>query len=383
MQFDHLKRRRELIMMLGGMAASSVACPFAVRAQRGERMRQVGLREGHTANDPVVKMKIDRFVSGEMSRQKIPGMAIAVVKNGEAVVAKGYGFANLEHQVPVTTHSIFQSGSVGKQFTAAAIVHLEERGKVRLDDNIARYLPPTKARWGSITVRQLLTHTSGIPEYEDEVDWRRDYSERQLAELVGLLRRRSTPGQKFEYSNSGYLLLGILVRMITGKFHADYVRENIFEPLGMKTARIVSDADIVPNRVAGYRMSKDRILNQDWVSPTFNQTADGCVRLSLNDFLAWERGVRARALLKPESWLQIFTPVVLKSGKTHPYGFAWEIRQKNGQTVHGHDGSFQGFEAILTRYIEEELTIIALANLAEVDLAQVTQHLAELIRQER
>ena len=206
-------------------------------------------------------MNIDRFVSGEMSRQKIPGMAIAVVKNGEAVVAKGYGLANLEDQVPVTTHSIFQSGSVGKQFTAAAIVHLEEHGKLRLDDNIAGYLPPTKARWRSITVRQLLTHTSGIPEYKDEVDWRRDYSERQLAELVGLLRRRSTPGQKFEYSNSGYLLLGIIIRMITGKFHADYVRENIFKPLGMKTARIVSDADIVPNRVAGYRMSKDRILN--------------------------------------------------------------------------------------------------------------------------
>ncbi|MGC2042984.1 MAG: serine hydrolase domain-containing protein, partial [Pseudolabrys sp.] len=347
-------------MMLGGMVASSVACPFVVHAQQGERMRHVGLREGHTANDPVVKMKIDRFVSGEMSRQKIPGMAVAVVKNGEAMVAKGYGFANLEHQVPVTTHSIFQSGSVGKQFTAAAIVHLEERGKLRLDDNIARYLPPTKARWGSITVRQLLTHTSGIPEYEDEVDSRRDYSERQLTELVGLLPRRSTPGHKFEYSNSGYLLLGIIIRMITGKFHADYIRENIFEPLGMKTARIVSDADIVPNRVAGYRMSKDRILNQDWVSPTFNQTADGCYRLSLNDFLAWERGVRARALLKPESWSQIFTPVVLKSGKTHPYGFAWEIRQESGQTVHGHDGSFQGFEAILTRYIEEELTIIAL-----------------------
>ena len=358
-------------MLLGGIVASTVAWPFAVHAQQSGRMLHM------------VEMKIDRFVSGEMSRQKIPGMAVAVVKNGEAVVAKGYGFANLEHQVPVTTNSIFNSGSVGKQFTAAAIVHLEERGKLRLDDNIARYLPPTKARWGSITVRQLLTHTSGITEYEDEVDSRRDYSERRLTELVGLLPRRSTPGHKFEYSNSGYLLLGIIIRMITGKFHADYIRENIFEPLGMKTARIVSDADIVPNRVAGYRMSKDRILNQDWVSPTFNQTADGCYRLSLNDFLAWERGVRARALLKPESWSQIFTPVVLKSGKTHPYGFAWEIRQESGQTVHGHDGSFQGFEAILTRYIEEELTIIALANLAEVDLAQVTQHLAELIRQER
>src|SRR3974390_1346393 len=134
--------------------------------------------------------KIDRFVTAEMSRQKIPGMALAVIKNGEVVVAKGYGFANLEHQVPVTTHSIFQSGSIGKQFTAAAIMILEEQGKLRLEDKIAIYLPRTKARWGSITLRHVLTHTSGIPEYEDEVDDRRNYSERQLTELVGLLPRR-------------------------------------------------------------------------------------------------------------------------------------------------------------------------------------------------
>ena len=326
--------------------------------------------------------QIDQIVSAEMSQQKIPGMAVAVLKDGEVVVAKGYGFANLEHEVPAAPHSIFQSGSVGKQFTAAAIVLLEERGKLRLDDKIARYLPRTKARWGSITLRHLLTHTSGIPEYEDEIDNRRTYSERQLTELVGLLSGRSPPGHKFDYSNSGYLLLGIIIRTVTGRFHADYIRENIFEPLGMKTARIASDAEILPNRVAGYRMSNGRILNQEWVSPTFNQTADGCFYLSLNDLLAWERGVRARSLLKPESWSQIFTPLVLRSGRSHPYGFGWEITKKDGRTVHGHDGSFRGFEAILTRYIEEELTIIALANLAEVDLARVTDRIAKLVRQD-
>ena len=334
-----------------------------------------------TPGDAIPTM--DGFVTAEMSRQKIPGMAVAVVKNGEVVLAKGYGFANLEHQVPVTTHSIFQSGSIGKQFTAAAIMLLREQGKLRLDDRIASYLPRTKARWGSITLRHLLTHTSGIPEYEDEVDDRRNYSERQLTELVGLLSRKSPPGHKFEYSNSGYLLLGIVIRAVTRKFHGDYIRENIFDPLGMKTASIASDADIVPNRVAGYRVSNDRILNQDWVSPTFNQTADGCFLLSLEDFLAWERGVRARALLKPDSWSQIFAPVVLKSGKAHPYGFAWEITRNGGQTVHGHDGSFRGFEAILTRYIEDELTIIALANLADADLTRVTEHIAKLMRQVR
>ena len=327
---------------------------------------------------------IDRFVSAEMSRQKIPGMALAVVKNGEVVAARGYGFANLEHRVPVTTHSIFQAGSIGKQFTAAAIVLLEEHGKLRLDDKIARYLPRTKARWGSITVRHLLTHTSGVPEYEDEVDDRRDYSQRELIELIGLLSRRSPPGHKFEYSNSGYLLLGIIIRTVTGKLHSDYIGENIFEPLGMTTARILTDADIAPNRVAGYRMSKGGgIVNQDWVSATFNQTADGVFWLSLTDFLAWERAVRARALLKPESWSQIFTPVLLNSGENYPYGFAWEITEKDGQTVHGHDGSFRGFEAILTRYVDEELTLIALANLADVDLANITEHVAKIMCQQR
>ena len=151
----------------------------------------------------------------------------------------------------------------------------------------------------------------------------------------------------------------------------------------MMTARLLTDAETVPDRVAGYQKRTGQILRQEWMSPTFNQTADGCFLLSLEDFLAWERGVRARALLKPESWSQIFTPVVLKSGKAHPYGFALEITRKGGQTVHGHDGSLRGFEAILRRYIEEELTIIALANLAGVDLSRVIEHIAKFMRQER
>jgi CubicO group peptidase (beta-lactamase class C family) len=324
--------------------------------------------------------EIDQLVSAEMSRHQIPGMAVAVVKNGKVMTAKGYGFANLEHEAPVTTQSVFQSGSVGKQFTAVAIMLLAEQGKLRLDNQISRYLPRTKARWGSITVRHLLTHTSGIPDYEDEVDTRRDYSERELTEFIGLLPREFSPGDKFDYSNSGYLLLGVMIRTITGKFHADFIRENILEPLGMVTARIVTDEDTVPHRVAGYRVSNGQILNQEWMSATFNQTADGCFLLSVNDFLAWERAVRARALLKPESWSQIFTPVVLNSGKTHPYGFGWEFKQKDGQAVHGHDGSFRGFEAILMRYLEEDVTIVALANLADVDLTPITDSVAKLVR---
>jgi CubicO group peptidase (beta-lactamase class C family) len=157
------------------------------------------------------------------SGREFPEWSSLQSKTERSWFAKGYGFANLDAHVPATRYSIFQAGSIGKQFTVAAILLLEEHGKLRLDD---RYLPVTHASWGSITLRHLLTHTSGIPEYEGKIDDRRDYSERQLTEFVGLLSRRSTPGEKFEYSNSGYLLLGVIIRTVTGKFRADYIREH-------------------------------------------------------------------------------------------------------------------------------------------------------------
>jgi len=182
-----------------------------------------------------------------MARQKVPGVAVAVVDHEKVVKAAGYGHANVEHDVPVRPETIFQSGSLGKQFTAAAVMTLVEEGKLALDDSIAKYFPEAPEAFRPITVRHLLTHTSGIPDYtEGTIDLRRDYTEDEMARLAFGLKLEFPAGSRWNYSNTGYLLLGVLAHRASGRFYGDILRDRVFQPLGMKTARIISEEDIVP-----------------------------------------------------------------------------------------------------------------------------------------
>src|SRR5687768_16554185 len=242
----------------------------------------------------VAPARIDSVVRAEMARQKIPGVAVAVVKNGTVLVAKGYGEANVEHHVPVGPETIFQSGSVGKQFTSAAVMLLVEEGKIGLADPLTNYFPNAPERWRGITVRHLLTHTSGIPDYTNEtMDYRRDYTEGQLEQMAFALQPEFPPGSRWNYSNTGYVLLGIIIRKASGKFYGDVLHDRVFTPLGMQTARVITEEDIVPNRAAGYRMMRGELKNQEWVAPKLNTTADGSLYLSLRYYIAWDAGLRA------------------------------------------------------------------------------------------
>jgi CubicO group peptidase (beta-lactamase class C family) len=315
-----------------------------------------------------------------MARQKVPGVAVAVVRNGEALAAKGYGFANLEHRVPVTAETLFQSGSVGKQFTAALVMALVEDGLLALDEEVSKYLPGAPPAWRELRVRHLLTHTSGIPDYtRKDLDYRRDYGEEELAKVAYALPLAFAPGTRFGYSNTGYLLLGILVREVSGRFYGDLLRERIFAPLGMTTARIISEAEIVPNRAAGYRLVDGEIRNQEWVAPALNTTADGSLYLSALDLVAWERGLRERKILRPVSWEQVFTPVALASGRTYPYGFGWEVGEVAGEPLYQHGGAWQGFRAWISRYVGSDLTVGVLANLAEAEPERIASGIAAIL----
>jgi CubicO group peptidase (beta-lactamase class C family) len=323
---------------------------------------------------------VDAFVRAEIERQKVPGAAVAIVRGGEVIKAQGYGLANVEHQVPVKPETIFQSGSVGKQFTAAAVMLLVEEGKIALSDPITRFFTNTPAGWAGITVRHLLTHTSGIPDYTaGTVDYRRDYTEDELARLAFGLKLEFPPGSRWSYSNTGYVLLGIIVRKASGRFYGDILAERVFGPLGMKTARVISEEDLVPNRAAGYRLVDGRLKNQEWVAPKLNTTADGSLYLSVLDLVAWDRGLRAGAVLTPGSWQEVYTPVRLNSGRTYPYGFGWDIEETAGQKVHRHGGAWQGFKSEITRYLGSDLTIVVLANLAEADPERFTDGIAALL----
>jgi CubicO group peptidase (beta-lactamase class C family) len=324
--------------------------------------------------------RVDSFIGERMREQKIPGISLAIVKNGAIVATRGYGEANVEHHVPVTAETIFQSGSVGKQFTAAAVMLLVEEGRLALTDSITKYLPDAPASWQPIRVHHLLTHTSGIPDYAvDTFDYRHDATEDQLTRMAYALTLGFEPGAKWEYSNTGYLLLGAIIRAASGKFYGDLLAERVFRPLGMSNARVISEADIVPHRAAGYELVEGQLKNQEWVAPSLNTTADGALYLSALDMIAWDKALRAGALLEPASWQQVYTPVRLNSGETYPYGFGWSVSTRAGAPLYSHGGSWQGFRSYIARYLGADVTIILFANLAEADIGELVEGVATII----
>jgi CubicO group peptidase (beta-lactamase class C family) len=326
-----------------------------------------------------VAVKVDEFIKTEMEKQKIPGVSLAVVKDGKPLIVKGYGFANLEHQVPVKPETIFQSGSVGKQFTAMAVMILVDDGKIDLDEKIGKYLGEVPESWSNITVRHLLSHTGGMTDYPRDFDFRKDYTEDEILKRAKEIPVAFKPGEKWQYSNLGYVTLGIIIGKVSGKFYGDFLQERVFKPLGMTTARILNEADIIPNRASGYRLVKGEVKHHDWVSPTINTTADGSLYLTALDMIKWDEALASGKLLKKTSYDAMWSPVRLNDGKTYPYGFGWAVRNVNGKRVIEHGGAWQGFKAHIGRYPDNKLTVIVFANLIQTNQAKLANGVAALI----
>jgi len=297
-----------------------------------------------------------------MSTYKIPGVSLAVLRNGKIILLKSYGLANVEHQVPVKPETIFQSGSIGKQFTAAAIMILAQENKLSLDDKVSKYFPDAPASWKDITVWNLLTHTSGLGDYPPDIDLRRDYTEEQFFESFKKAPLEFAPGTNWNYSNVGYVTLGILIRKVTGKYYGDFLQERVFRPLGMTTARVISEEDIISNRASGYRLVNGELKNQEWVSPSTNSTADGSLYFSILDMAKWDAALYTDTPLTQASRNRIWTPAQLSDGTTKGYGFGWHILDLHGHRLIVHGGAWQGFKTHILRFMDTKLTIIFLTN---------------------
>jgi CubicO group peptidase (beta-lactamase class C family) len=338
----------------------------------------VGAAFGQTASSE--SDAVGRYVKAEMVRQHLPGVALLVSRNGEIVRAQGFGFSNVELQVPVKPETVFQSGSMGKEFAATAIMMLVEEGKIGLDDSITKYFPDAPASWKPVTVRHLLSHTGGFTDYPENFNFRKDYTEADLLKVVYAIPLAFPPGTNWSYSNLGYMTLGILIHRVTGTFYGDVLQSRIFQPLGMNTTRIISEADIIPNRAAGYRLVKGELKNQEWVSPVLNTTADGSLYFSILDLAKWDAALYTEKLLKRSSLEQMWTVVKLDNGKPNSgdYGFGWEIENVHGHRVVGHGGAWQGFKTHISRYVDDKLTVVVLSNLAEADPGKVAAGVAEI-----
>ena len=320
---------------------------------------------------------IDGFIRAELERQRIPGMSVAILRGDTVLLARGYGFANLEHRVPATDSTVYAVGSLSKQFTAAAIVLLSEQGRLGLDDPISRYLPEGSAVWSAVTIRHLLTHTSGVPE-DTTLDWHRDYSESELVRSAAQ-PLEFEPGVLESYSSTGYALLGVIIHRVTGVPWGDFVRDQIFRPLDMRTARVNSDTDVVPNRSAGYYFVNDTLKNPDWASPSINATADCCLSFTVLDLARWAIGLNHGKVLGRAGLEMSWTPIKLNNGGTYPYGFGWNIFEQRGYRRLGHSGAWRGFHATLQRYPEFDLTVIVLLNLGQANSEGIAVGIAGLL----
>ena len=323
------------------------------------------------------------FVQAELARQHIPGVSVGILRGDSVVLARGFGFANLELQVPASDSTVYQSGSLGKQFTAAGVMTLVRQGRLSLDDHIVRWLPEGKGVWDSITVRHLLTHTSGVAEYTDSTfNYRKDYTEDELVRFAAARPLDFAPGTRWSYSNTGYLLLGVLVHRATGRFYGDVLHDVLFAPIGMRTTRIISEADLVPNRAAGYELVKGRLRNQEWVAPSLNTTADGSLYFTVNDLLQWGKALNHGPVPAREVLAAAWSPVRLNDGGLFPYGFGWDLTDQRRHARIGHTGSWQGFKTALFRYPEFNLTVIVLANLAQAQPGAMAEAIAGILEPE-
>jgi len=275
-----------------------------------------------------------------MRRQHIPGISLAVVKNGKPLYVKSYGVATLELKVPTTPQTVYQIGSIGKQFTAVAVMMLAGEHKLDLDDPLSKYLPEVPPGWGKVTLRLMLNHQAGIPQFTTPdrqlLDLVHDYTDLELIQLASGQPLDFEPGTDVSYSDTGYVLLGFVINRVAGMFYGDFLQQRVFEPLGMRQTRIISDRDIVPNRASGYEKAESGALyNQTYVSPALNRTADGSLYSTVLDLIKWDRALYGDALLPRTTLDRMWRIDPHRNGQRplYHFGYGWENNRLRDQRL--------------------------------------------------
>jgi D-alanyl-D-alanine carboxypeptidase len=323
--------------------------------------------------------EVDDYVLAEMKRQHIPGVALAVARNGQLVKTSAYGLANVELNVPVRPDTVFQIQSVTKTFTATAIMLLAEEGKLNVDDKIARHLSSLPTAWSNITIRHLLSHTSGIKDFINEptVDLHKDIQPEDVIESLRKLPLNFRPGEKYAYSNTGYHLLGMIIRNVTGQYWGEFLQGRIFGPLRMHDTRVISLSDIITNRAAGYVWEQGELRNGHFLAPTILAYAGGGLRSTVLDLAKWDAALRTETILKRSTLDLMWTPAKLNNGSEGSYGFGWGVTNFHGHRLISHTGAHMtGFKTVLARFVDDKLTVIVFANQREANQTAIATGVA-------
>jgi CubicO group peptidase (beta-lactamase class C family) len=346
----------------------SLSAVGAFIARLDEIRHNIPIEESKFKNpDPALAAaNTDEYIQDEMKKRRIPGLALAVIKNGEIVKMNGYGVASLEHDVPVTPDTVFALASVTKQFTATAIMRLVEQGRLEQNDPITRYLPRSPRKWRGITIRHLLTHTAGMTGYIDDcyfsdLSARTDITTAEGFEAVAKDPISFTPGRRHQYSDSGYFLLGMIIENAGGQSYRDFLSEQFFQPLGMSSTSVLDQWAIIKHRAAGYTIRDGQVINIRWVWQEELPSHWG-VFSTVRDMAKWDQALASGEVVKESTLDEMWTPALLNDGQSYPYGYGWEVEQMAGRRMITHQG-LSGTE--YTIFPDDKLSVIVLTNLGD------------------
>jgi CubicO group peptidase (beta-lactamase class C family) len=318
--------------------------------------------------------RMEQVIQAYCADQRFMG-TVLVAKGADIVLNKGYGSANLEWDVPNSPATKFRLGSISKQFTAASILLLQERGKLNVQDPVKKYMPDAPAAWDKVTIYHVLTHTSGIPSFTSFPEYAKwEPFAITPAEEVAWFRDKAldfAPGEKWSYSNSGYVLLGYLIEKITGASYERFVRENIFTPLGMQDSGYDSNSAVIARRAAGYAAGKKGLENAGFVNMTIPFSA-GSLYSTTGDLLKWEQGLFGGKVLSEASLKTMTTPF------KNDYACGLAVVTKDGRKVIEHGGGIEGFNTQLTYYPEDKLTVVVLGNVNGAAPGEIAAKLAAI-----
>jgi CubicO group peptidase (beta-lactamase class C family) len=347
-------------LALGFLSLVALQNTQGVFAQEQTPTEQTTSEKPATRTPEQIAAAIDSYMTKQVEEEQFSG-SVLVAQEGKPIISKGYGKASIELNVPNTPQTVFRIGSITKQFTAMAIMMLQERGKLKVSDSICKYLTNCPKAWKPITLENLLTHTSGIWNYTNTKDYAKVFlTPLERGQLVDVFRNKPLefkPGERWNYSNSGYYLLGIVIERAARQSYESFLYENIFKPLSMKNTGFNVGYRTVDKLATGYStLQSKQIIPNPLID--INDFSDGALYSNVEDLLVWDQALYTEKLVSKKSLDQMFTPFKLNSGNDYGYGYGWSIR---GNSV-SHGGRVAGFVTYISRFPQKGTTVIVLTN---------------------
>lgn len=327
--------------------------------------------------------RVDAIADSVIRTGPVAGLAIGIRRGSNVVLLEGYGYADIELEVPASAETVYRIGSITKQFTAAAILRLVEQGELSLDDELTDFLPEYPTQGHQVTVHHLLTHTSGIKSYTSLGErWQKNLAlEFTPEEMIDLFKDEPfdfAPNERFLYSNSGYFLLGAIIEQVTGRSYADYIEDEFFAPLDMSGSYYCDERRIIPHRAEGYAREDGKLVNDAPIGMT-QPYAAGSLCSTVRDLLTWQAALSSGRIVSDDSYRLMITPARLANDSSTGYGYGLAIGRLERHTKISHGGGINGFQSQLAEYPGDSLVVVVLANTEGARPGRIERQIAELI----